>query len=278
MNHSLNDYSTMLLTKRKQREEQLLIDRGWLTVAGLFWLHEGENSIGSDPDNTVVLAGDHIPPWAGHIVVDHGQIRLRTAPDVKVEHNGALRSDLLMQHDMTDQADYVTLGNYTLLILKRGTRYGVRLFDAANPARQNFPGLRWHPIDPALCINAHYEPHAPTETLTIDNVLGDSYTVNNPGAVYFTVDGHDCCLEAEGRGDKLFFNFRDLTNGDTTYPAGRFLYTDVPVNGKVTLDFNQATNPYCAYTPFATCPLPPPQNRLPVRIEAGEMRYPGQTW
>lgn len=276
MSSSLTDYTNILLTKRKQREEQLLADRGWLTVAGLFWLQEGENTIGAAPHNTVVLAGDHIPSWAGHIVVDKGQIRLRTAPTVQVEHNGVLVTELIMHHDMSGQADYVTLANFTMLILKRGARYGVRLFDATSPARQNFPGLQWYPVDPALCLVAHYEPHEPSRTLAIDNVVGDTQDSSNPGAVYFTIAGQEYHLEAEGRGNNLFFNFRDLTNGETTYPAGRFLYTDVPLNGKVTLDFNQATNPYCAYTPYATCPLPPTQNRLPVRIEAGEMRYVGE--
>lgn len=275
MDGSLNSYTNELLTKRKQREEQLLADRGWLTVAGLFWLQEGENPIGAAPTNAVVLADNHIPPWAGLLILDKGQVCLRTAPDVQVEHNGVMVTELLMQHDMSEQADYVTLGTFTMLILKRGARYGVRIFDAASPARQNFPGLRWYPIEPRLCLVAHYVPHESPRTLPIDNVLGDTYETDNPGAVYFTVAGHECCLEAEGRGRKLFFNFRDLTNGDTTYSAGRFLYADVPVSEKVTLDFNQATNPYCAYTPYATCPLPPPQNRLPVRIEAGEMRFTG---
>jgi len=190
-------------------------------------------------------------------------------------HNGVAVQELSMRHDLTEQPDYVTLGTLTMLVIKRGTRYAIRLFDTANPARHTFPGLCWYAVNPALAIVADYVPHPSPRTLAIATALGDITPSVNPGAVYFTLDGHACVLEAEDRGSKFFFNFRDLTNGETTYPAGRFLYTDVPVNGKVTLDFNQATNPYCAYTPYATCPLPPPQNRLPVRVEAGERRYTG---
>lgn len=275
MSDVTRDYTSELLAQRAKRHELLLADRGWLTVAGLFWLHEGVNSLGADPTSTVILPGIDMPAHAGAIEVQPGALLLRVAPGVVMTHNGAAVHELLLHHDMTAHPDYVTIGALSLLVLKRGARYAIRLFDSANPARQTFPGLCWYPVDPALRIEARYEPHEPPRTLAIDNVVGDTILSSNPGAVYFTLAGHACCLEAEGRGSKLFFNFRDLTNRDTTYPAGRFLYTNVPVDGKVMLDFNQATNPYCAYTPHATCPLPPPPNRLPVRIEAGEMRYPG---
>lgn len=276
MNNPTADYPNQLLAQRAKRAEQLLADRGWLTLAGLFWLQEGNNPVGAAPDNAVILAGDGIPAHAGVIEVYGEEVLLHVAPGAPLTHNGATVTTLLMHDDMSGRPDFVTVGALTLLIIKRGARYGVRLFDTAHPARQAFPGLRWYPIDPALRITADYKQHDPPRTLAIANVVGDTHPSVNPGAVYFTVAGQACCLEAEARGSKLFFNFRDVTNRDTTYPAGRFLYTDVPVNGKVTLDFNQATNPYCAYTPYATCPLPPAQNRLPVRIEAGEMRYAGK--
>ncbi|MEZ4726682.1 MAG: DUF1684 domain-containing protein [Caldilineaceae bacterium] len=277
MNNPTADYTNQLLAQRADRAEQLLADRGWLTLAGLFWLQEGPNAVGAAPDNAVILVGDDIPAHTGMIEVYGEEVLLHVAPGVIMTHNDAPITTLLMQDDMSGQPDFVTLGTLTLLLIKRGARYGVRLFDTAHPARQTFPGLRWYPIVPALCLTADYKPHEPPRTLAITNVLGDTNPSVNPGVVHFTIAGEACCLEAEARGNKLFFNFRDLTNRDTTYPAGRFLYTDVPVNGKVTLDFNQATNPYCAYTPYATCPLPPAQNRLPVRIEAGEMRYAGVT-
>lgn len=272
---SLTEYHHELLTQRAERAQQLLGDRSWLTLAGLFWLHAGKNTVGAAPQHAVVLTGAAIPANVGVIEVAPDAITLQVAPGVIVTHNGAPIQELRLQHDMTGHPDYVTIDTLTFLIIKRGVRYAVRLYDTAHPARQSFPGLSWYPIDPALRIVADYVPHTPPRTLDIATDLGDITPSVNPGAVYFTIAGHDCCLEAEDRGSKFFFNFRDLTNRETTYGAGRFLYTDVPVNHKVTLDFNQATNPYCAYTPYATCPLPPAQNRLPVRIEAGEKRYEG---
>lgn len=277
MQTSLPTYTDNLLNQRQQRAEQLLADHSWLTLAGLFWLQDGVNPVGADPNNVVVLAAAGIPAQAGTIELGNGATRLQVAPGVVMTHNGEPVTDLLLRHDMSGATDYVTIGTLTFLVIKRGERYAIRLYDTANPARQHFPGLSWYPIDPALCVEAHYEPHTPARTLAIATGHGDITPSVNPGVVYFTVAGHECALEAEDRGNKLFFNFRDLTNRDTTYPAGRFLYTDGPVNGKVTLDFNQATNPYCAYTVYATCPLPPAQNRLPVRIEAGEKRYEGAT-
>lgn len=275
MSIAVSEYTTELLAQRAERANQLLGDRSWLTLAGLFWLNAGSNPIGADPRYPVVLTGAELPAEIGQLDVQDERILLRVAPGVRMTHNGQPIQELLMQHDMTGQPDYVTIGTLTFLIIKRGTRYAVRLYDTANPARQHFPGLSWYAINPALRIVADYVPHDTPRTLDIVTSTGDITPSVNPGAVYFTVDGQACCLEAEDRGSKFFFNFRDLTNRDTTYGAGRFLYTDAPVNGKVMLDFNQATNPYCAYTAYATCPLPPAQNRLPVRIEAGEQRYEG---
>lgn len=275
MSISVADYQQELLTQRAERAQQLLGDRSWLTLAGLFWLDTGENTIGAAPHHPVVLAGPAIPADVGVLTLEQETIRLRVDPGVTMTHNGAPIQTLLMQHDMTGHPDYVSIDTLTFLIIKRGKRYAVRLYDTTNPARHRFPGLSWYPINPALCIVADYVPHTPPRTLNIATGSGDITPSVNPGAVQFTIDGHSCSLEAEDRGSKLFFNFRDLTNSDTTYGAGRFLYADVPVNGKVTLDFNQATNPYCAYTRYATCPLPPLQNQLPIRIEAGEKRFEG---
>ncbi|MCE7987972.1 MAG: DUF1684 domain-containing protein [Caldilinea sp. CFX5] len=275
MQSSLPDYTDKLLAQRAQRAQQLLADHSWLTLAGLFWLEEGVNCLGADPNHPVVLNASGLPAAAGVIELHQGMLRLRVAPGVTMTHQGQAVTELLLRDDMSGAADYITIGPLTFLVIKRGDRYAVRLYDITNPARQRFPGLSWYPIDPALCMEAYYEPYDSPRTLAIVTGHGDITPSVNPGAVYFTVAGHECRLEAEERGDKCFFNFRDLTNRDTTYPAGRFLYTDAPVSGKVTLDFNQATNPYCAYTPYATCPLPPAGNSLPVRIEAGEKRYEG---
>ncbi|MEZ4870391.1 MAG: DUF1684 domain-containing protein [Caldilineaceae bacterium] len=276
MTQTLATYLDELQAQREQRTRLLLADQGWLTLAGLFWLHEGENEMGSEPTCAIQLPAHSAPACAGVLTLDHGRVYLRAAPGVSLTLKDNVITERELQHDMSGAPDFVTLGHLTLLIIQRGARYGLRLFDTTAPARQNFPGLRWYAIDPALRITANFTPYPSAQRLLITNVLGDTSEQESPGYATFTWQGQNCSLVAEGRGAKLFFNFRDLTNQATTYPAGRFLYTDAPQEGKVTLDFNQATNPFCAYTAFATCPLPPAANKLPVRIEAGEMRYPGK--
>jgi uncharacterized protein (DUF1684 family) len=177
--------------------------------------------------------------------------------------------------------DELTLGDLTMLVLQSGSRHAVRLYDKQHSARNRFAGLRWYPLDAAYRIQADYIPHPEPQTLAIVNVVGDSATSLSPGMVSFSMNGQRCHLIAELRGESLFYNFRDRTNGDTTYGGGRFLYSGLPDNGLaqpgvVTLDFNRATNPYCGYTPYAICPVPPPANALALSIEAGEMRYLGK--
>jgi uncharacterized protein (DUF1684 family) len=138
----------------------------------------------------------------------------------------------------------------------------------------SFQGLRWFPIETRWRIDARWIPHQPAPTLRIQNIVGQIVEMSNPGAAVFTVAGRDYRLEAllESPADEeLFFMFRDGTSGRTTYGAGRYLYTPLPKDGRVMLDFNRAINPPCAFTNFATCPLPPSANRLTVAIEAGEM-------
>jgi uncharacterized protein len=266
-------YEATLLEQRRQRATMLLGDQSWLTLAGLFWLHEGDNTFGKAADNDILLPGETTPASAGVFQLDQGVVTVRVAPGVTIRRHGDPITVLELQPDSSGQPDLITLGDLTLLVLQRGARYAIRLYDKANPARQQFTGLNWYPVRPAYRLVAQFTAYDPPHPLVISDVIGDTYTVPSPGFVTFLWQGETCQLDAEPRGERLFFNFADLTNGDTTHGAGRFLYADPPVDGQVVLDFNQATNPFCAYTPYATCPLPPPQNRLPVRIEAGEQHY-----
>jgi uncharacterized protein (DUF1684 family) len=180
---------------------------------------------------------------------------------------------MLLKPDKSGAPDYLHLGDLTMLVLQRGDRYAIRLYDKHHPARAAFSGLRWYPVQPAYRVAAEFIPYDPPRQMQVVEVTGYRYEAPNPGYARFTWAGQAARLDAEARGNRLFFNFGDRTNGDVTYGAGRFLYADAPQNGQVVLDFNLATNPYCAYTPYATCPLPPRENRLPFRIEAGEMSY-----
>lgn len=267
------NYEAEILQRRAERAQALQGDRSWLTLAGLYWLQAGANRFGAAADNDLVLANPAAPAHAGSIDYQAEKITLEVAPGVTITHNGAPISRLELQHDHTPTPTYVTVGAVTLLLIKRGQRYAIRLWDITNPARQAFTGLHWYPVDPAWRITARFVPYDPPRTLAITTMHGDIEEAKNPGYVVFAWQGQECVLDAEETPSGLFFNFRDQTNSDSTYPPGRFLSTGKPENGTVVLDFNQATNPYCAYTAYATCPLPPPRNRLPIRVEAGEKRY-----
>lgn len=263
---------------RQKRAKALCADWSWLTLAGLYWLHEGDNSFGRDPSNDVVLPNPDAPLFAGAFVLAGDQVHLRVADGITMTANGKPITSLVMRPDTADTPDYVTLGDMTMVYIPRGARHGIRLYDVTNPARRNFQGLHWYPIAENYRVTARYSPYDPPKSITIMNVLGDAEESYSPGYVEFELGGATHRLDAEDRNTALFFNFGDQTNRQTTYGAGRFLYTDLPDNGllqpgSLMLDFNRATNPYCAYTPYATCPLPPPDNHLTAAVEAGEMRF-----
>ena len=165
-------------------------------------------------------------------------------------------------------------GEPDFFLIKREDRFGIRLRDAESEARRNFKGRHWFPIDESSKVTARLEAWPEPKEIMIPNVLGGQFKMKSPGLLKFTVKGKEYSLQPVTEDDKsLFIIFGDGTNRDETYKAGRFLYADMPVNGETVLDFNKAYNPPCAFTPYATCPLPPPQNKLEVEIKAGEKRY-----
>ena len=263
-----------MIRQRAAREKSLRGEQGWLTLAGLFWLQEGDNAFGSDPANDIILPSHSAPLHAGFFRLEGQHTLLRVDPDATMTVNGRPVTTMVLNDDMSGSPDYVRLGNLIIGLLDRRGRYAIRLWDTTRLAEQTFAALQWYALDPAYCVRACFVPYETPRMLNIVDVTNGAYAVSSPGYVVFEWEGETHCLEAERRDDKLFFNFRDLTNGDTTYGAGRFLYAPLPQDGEVILDFNQATNPFCAYTLHATCPLPPRRNHLPIRVEAGERTYP----
>jgi len=259
---------------RAEREAELQADDGWLTLVGLFWLKDGANRFGTDATNEIVLPERSAPPRAGVLEFHEGRTTLRMENSASVTVNGKPVTSADLQTDEKQKPDVVRLGSLVIIIIKRGARYGVRVRDLNSKGRREFKGMRWFPVQEAYRITATFVAYEQPKDIEIANVLGDVSKQPSPGYAVFTLDGKEYRLEPmlEGK-DKLFFVFGDLTNNKTTYGAGRFLYADLPKDGHVTLDFNQAVNPPCAFTPFATCPLPPRQNRLKVAIEAGELNY-----
>lgn len=269
------DYVQELAKWRADRENELKSDTGWLTVAGLFFLNDGKNTFGADPLNDIVLPPG-APPEAGAFELEGRRVTLRAKTPLVVNGSEVTVAELRPSGG-GKPADQVTIGALTLFVHVSGDRLAIRMRDRNSEIRRNFTGLKWFPPNEAYLVTARFEPYAAPKTVKVPNILGDLETYEAPGLVAFTLNGQEYELEAfevlSGGRKRFFFVFRDLTSGRETYPSARFLYADLPVNGQTTLDFNRAYNPPCAFNPYTTCPLPTEQNRLRVRIEAGELNY-----
>ncbi|HVE66663.1 MAG TPA: DUF1684 domain-containing protein [Thermoanaerobaculia bacterium] len=251
-------------------------DDGWLTVVGLFWLEPGENGVGSGKDNRVILPAGKAPAKLGTIRRSGSEARLAVAPGAAVTHDGKPVESLALASDEKGAPTLVRHGTLSFHLIKRGDRLGVRVRDSASDARRDFHGIAAYPVRSAWRVTGRLDPYPPGKTIPVPNVLGTVSNDPSPGAVVFQVRGKSYRIDAveEEGSDELFLIFGDRTNGFETYGAGRFLYVPRPgPDGKMVVDFNKAYNPPCAFTAYATCPLPPPQNRLALRIEAGEKEY-----
>lgn len=259
---------------RQQRESALKADGGWLTVAGLFWLREGPNSLGSGPQNDIILP-ESAPGSLGVIKVEKGNA-VFTAATAAVTLNGKPVHESAVRY--SGSVDVISTGPVDLLLIKRGDRLAVRLKDKNSALRKNFTHLNWYPVSEDWKITGKFVALPTPAKLVLDSIIGEEEIMQTPGYVEFQRGGQTYKLQAVGEGRRLFFVIRDLTSGKKTYAAARFLYADQPnADGTVVLDFNKAQNPPCAFTSYATCPLPPPQNRLALAIEAGEQKYEGAT-
>lgn len=259
---------------RAAEEAELRADDGWLTVAGLFWLDPGLSHVGADPSNEVVLPDGSAPARLGWFEFLDGRVEFRAEPGTRVTSAGRPVDRL----DLTPGPRAATLdtAGLTMFVIRRGERTGIRLRDRNNPARRQFTGRSWYPVDPGWKVTARFTAYDAPEVVHVPNVLGDSVEMDSPGVVEFALGDQSFrlvpVLETPDAA-QLFFIIGDQTNGDETYDGGRFLYAELPRDGAVVLDFNKLYNPPCVFTEFATCPLPPPANQLAARIEAGELMY-----
>ena len=268
---------------RTQREQSLSAPDGWLTLIGLEWLKPGVNTVGSASECQIRIHAK-APEHIGLLTVSANTLQILAPtggfpPDLTIDSKPA-REGLLAADDA--KPNTIAWHGLTMVVLHRGNRYALRIKDADSPTRTGFHGLNWYPPDPHFRVAAHWIPYNPPHTEKIPTVIGTVLSLPSPGVAEFTLDGKTLRLEPVIEGDDqttLFFILRDQTSKTTTYEAARFLHTSLPDHGltnpgRLELDFNKLENPPCAYTPYATCPLPPEQNRLPVSIPAGEQRYP----
>jgi len=264
---------------RVERLERLTADDGWLTVVGLYWLAPGVNRFGSDPGDEIPLSAPGIPALAGAVeMLADGSVVARAAQGATVTINGAPLGESVLRSDAQGAQDILGVGRLSFFIIDRGGRLGARVKDPKAPARTEFKGIEHFPIDPRYRVTARLDPYPEPREVQIPTVLGTPTTMLAPGILRFTLRGEKLSLEPyvnAADDPEYFLIFRDRTSGDTTYGGGRFLDAAAAGgDGATVVDFNLAYSPPCAFTPHATCPLPPPQNSLRLAVEAGE-RFSG---
>lgn len=258
-----------------QRIESLRSPDSWFSLVGLYWLEPGPNSFGSGPGNNLVFPPS-TPARIGSLIRTGETVEMSVEAGVPVTRDGRPVTSLVMSSDNTARPTVVQLGSLQWFVIERVDRIGIRLRDTASAAIAAFDGIDMFPISLEWRIPARFDRYDPPEMIRIPNIIGTVSVQPSPGAVVFDVDGEGLRLDVTGdpNGERFSIVFGDRTNAEETYGGGRFLTVHAPDDrGRMFIDFNKATNPPCAFTEFATCPLPPRQNQLPVRIEAGEKVY-----
>jgi uncharacterized protein (DUF1684 family) len=267
---TVEDWHTQRVTRLKTSENS------WLNLIGLFWLKEGENKFGSDSSNVIVFPAK-APKFCGSFTLNNGAVTLHVAKGVAITADGKPVTEMKMHNDTDSNTSKLRCGSLLWYAIKRGSDYAIRLRDLENPLLKSFQGIERYPIDQAWRIEATLEPYTPPKTIFVPTILGTIDTMTSPGALRFEIDGTAYRIDPvlEDNSDKEFFIiFGDKTNGAETYGGGRFIYIPRPDStGRTFLDFNRAYNPPCVFTTFATCPLPPAQNKLPIKILAGEKKW-----
>lgn len=258
-----------------RRTESIAGTNGWTTLVARYWLSEGQTFAGSDPTSQLVLPEKHAPARIGVFTRTGKTVRFEAEPGVVATVDGLPIRRVDLRTDIDNQPSRLVVGSLSFVIIERGDRLGVRVRDPESPARLGFKGLRYFPYDASWRIAGHFDPYSPTRTLRVPDVIGGIQEFPSPGAVVFSRAGveHRLDVVEEKGADQYFVIFKDQTAGKSTYAAGRFLYVSKPdASGRVVIDFNRAYTPPCGFTPFATCPMPPRQNWLPIAIKAGERR------
>src|SRR5690606_2743774 len=266
-------YVDSILAWQIKRTASLKADDGWLNLAGLYWLKEGENRVGSAESNSVRFPEGKADAQLGTFTLKDGTLQFIAEKGQQITLKG---SDSIVESITiypSDSTIVLTHNRLEWFPIKRGNQFGIRLRDLDSELAKSFEGTENYKVDPKWRVRARFEP-SPSKTISIVNVLDQISEENSPGTLHFSLEGKEYQLEALEGGTRLFIVFGDLTNGEQTYGSGRFLYADAPdKDGYTWLDFNKAYNPPCAFTPYSTCPLPPRQNILPVAILAGEKSF-----
>ncbi|MCF8225779.1 MAG: DUF1684 domain-containing protein [Bacteroidales bacterium] len=254
----------------KNRISRLRSENGWLNLAGLFWLRQGENTFGSDPSNSIVFP-EKFPAYGGSIILEDSIARLNSNPEAGITIDDDPVGSVILRNDHQDSTSIMETGSFRWFVIKRGSQYGIRLRNLEHPRIKELKNIPSYPFNKKWVVEATFTPYDSLKTLQVPTVIPGFYEYYKvPGELTFSIKDKEQTLLPFASRSGYFLIVGDATNGLETYGAGRFLYTDMVDGDHVILDFNKAYNPPCAFSPFATCPLPPPENILDIEIEAGE--------
>lgn len=247
------------------------LKKNWLTAVGLFWLKEGTNRVGSDPRNEVPLPEGKAPRQIGTIDFHAGKAVFHSESSTPVTNDSKPVSTIELKPDVTGKPTTLFVGDIRMLMIQRKDRFAIRVRDPHSQFLSEFKGMDFYPLSQNYVVLADFHPYEQPKKISVPTQIGQDAEMESPGYVEFTLNGTKRQLQILERSkEDMFIVFKDESSGHGTYPAGRFLYTALPKDGKVEIDFNRAYSPPCAWTPYATCPLPPKGNRMTTRIEAGE--------
>ena len=273
-----DDEAAAFVKWRAERVANLTSETGWLTLVGLYWFKDGPNTLGRARSNTIALDFPQLGARAGSFVLSGSTVRFDSERGGCVRLAGQPLTSAVLKTDASEEPTLLSCGTLQFYVIERGGKCGLRMRDLASRARLGFLGLDYFSYDSSWRVDARFEPYEPHRHVPIVNVLGMEIDMESPGAIVFEREGHEWRLDAlleSPDSDSLFIMFADGTSGHETYGAGRFMYVPLPAEGLVKVDFNRAYSPPCAFTSFATCPLPPAQNRIALRVAAGELVYKG---
>jgi uncharacterized protein (DUF1684 family) len=264
-------YIDEIMQWRSQMNERIRAENSWLALSGLFWLDEREQSLEQTSDGGVLVSTDFTPQSLGSLTRHDDQVHFKPNPGWDLSINGKPAQETLFATDVDPEPDFIEFRHLRFVVIKRGERVGIRIWDNNRLQRKTFPERSWYPINTDYKLKAQAVIVQPGRVIKVPNVLGDTSEEEIIAELVFKLWGETyrlLALEA-GEGEGLIV-FGDQTNGKSTYPAGRFLVAEIGDSTETTVDFNKAYNPPCAFTSYATCPLPPEENQLPIKIPAGE--------
>jgi len=272
------EYEDEMNDWKRLRDDFLRTNDGYLALAGLYWLQEGANTYGSDSSNAIIFPGN-TPGFIGTIFLEGDRIFTLTNPEAGITGDGLSNADTLnLNPDISGEKTILKFKSLSWYVIKRADKYGIRVKDSEYHTLTDFKGVTYFDLNPRWNVQASFVSFDPPKEIPIQNIVGFTTLSKSPGKLVFEVDNIIYSLDVMEEEDQFFVIFGDYTNGKSTYGGGRYMYTEQPdENGFVRLDFNKSYNPPCAFTEFATCPLPPKQNILKVELNAGEYTYEGAT-